>query len=386
MDVYMNRGGSYAHSNDSSSSLSGSSSFDSFSSADSTASWDMVATPPPSRRKSYDPYDRNGRSCSRTSMSSSPTEHHDYLTPIPYGMIGVPDQSMMYSPCHKNMVNQGMMAYDFQFANTMCAPYDDQEYVNDPPSLMFDSSSPLAMEQTPILSPHHYVNPTQTFLESYQPATMRTPRKTSRTALASSPMDEYHCQNRQQLQYFMSPVQPHSASRSARSSISSASSKSSSTSSMSASSAALHRVQDTTSRVGKRCKDDKFGSGITRVVAGKFFCTFPGCEKSKNHAFKRQEHLKRHLLTHTQPRDLSCLFCHKSFQNDRRDNWKAHIGLHAKPQTKGKRTRFDPRAKAMVELWEQEKKEAGDEALSPAAEIVRESIRRNETRLAIASF
>jgi uncharacterized Zn-finger protein len=88
------------------------------------------------------------------------------------------------------------------------------------------------------------------------------------------------------------------------------------------------------------------------------------------------EHLKRHHLTHTQPKSLNCPFCHKSFQLDRKDNWKAHIRIHAKPNAKGKRTRFDQKAKEMVENWEKEKQEDGNEATSPTMEILEGSTRR----------
>jgi hypothetical protein len=387
---YMNRGESYAHSNHSNKSLSGVSFDSSFSSADSIDSWEMIATPSPTRRDSYDPFDMDALSfsSSRTSMASSPI-HQEFATSISCNMAGIPNQSLMYStPSNKTPLNHSLMTYDFQYGNVMYSDLNE-EFASDPASMSFEDSSPISIG-TPTLSPYHFVNPSQTFLEPFQPTTpLGTPRKSSRNALASSPMEDFSCQSGQP-PYFMSPMQSPCRS-SARSSASSVSVKrSSSTSPALASSAALHRVQETC-RINKlRVKNESFGNGISRVAAGEYFCNFPGCQKSKNRGFTRQEHLKRHLLTHTQARDLGCPFCHKCFQSDRKDNWKAHIKLHALPDKKAKRTQFDPNAvvlyaKLMRES-EKEKEAAAKDCLTPSPEIVRGSIRRNAARLAGATF
>jgi hypothetical protein len=390
--AYMNRGESYAHSNHSSTSLSGVSFDSSFSSTDSIDSWEMAATPSPTRRDCYDPFNMDGLpfSSSRASMSNSPI-HQDFGTPVSCSMGGIPNQSLMYStPCSKTPLNHGLMTYDFQYGNVMYSDLNE-DFASDPASMSFEDSSPISIG-TPGLSPYHFVNPSQTFLEPFQPTTpLGTPRKGSRNVLASSPMEGYSAQSGQP-PYFMSPMQ--SPCRSARSSASSVSIKrSSSTSPAFASSAALHRIQETCRVSKRRVKAEGFESGISRVAAGVYFCTFTGCQKSKCTGFKRPEHLKRHLLTHTQAKDLGCPFCPKCFQNDRTDNWKVHIGLHALPDKKGKRTKFHKDAPAFyAKLVKEsakeaaEKKAADNEPLAASAEIVRGSIRRNAARLAGAIF
>lgn len=65
-------------------------------------------------------------------------------------------------------------------------------------------------------------------------------------------------------------------------------------------------------------------------------CIWAGCTKR----FARQEHLKRHVKTHTQEDSFTCPFCLRLF--GRADNLKSHIKLHAQPHSK--RTPHDPRA------------------------------------------
>lgn len=70
-------------------------------------------------------------------------------------------------------------------------------------------------------------------------------------------------------------------------------------------------------------------------------CYWPNCHKK----FKRQEHLKRHIITHTQkPENMEkCMFCIKSI--GRGDNFKEHIKRHTNPNST--RTRYFPGALAV---------------------------------------
>lgn len=385
---YINQGEPYAHSNTSPASMTDSFSFrSSFSSTESTDSWEMGTPSPSSRRDDpYDAFEIDGLSSSRTSMSRSPI---DFVSAVPYNVLAMPSTNVLYSAqCTKPSMNMGMVPYDLSYGSGIYNDFQD-DFHGGSHSLGFENSSPMTVGNLS-LSFQNFVDPSQTFYEPFQPATpLSTPPRWSGNIPSSSPATDYNCQSRE-LPYFMSPVQSHSDIHSSGPSATPTRVKrSSSRSPALATSAALHRIQDKTI---KRRKTESPPTGMSWVKAGNYFCDYPGCAKSKNHGFMRQEHLKRHKLTHSAPKDLACPFppCTKRWQMDRKDNWKVHVKLHATPDKKNKRTPFVPEAVeflAKLEKQSQEDKENQNvEALAPAAEIVRGSMRRNATRLANATF
>lgn len=110
---YLNQGASYSANNASHTSLPNSNSFDSYSSGDSTVSWDMVATPSPSRSEFFGHFDRDGFSASPTPMFASTSGHHFIAGPQNGYCLG--DPSLMYSePFHRNAAGQDHMTYGLQ--------------------------------------------------------------------------------------------------------------------------------------------------------------------------------------------------------------------------------------------------------------------------------
>jgi zinc finger protein BrlA len=72
-------------------------------------------------------------------------------------------------------------------------------------------------------------------------------------------------------------------------------------------------------------------------------CPFQGCTRK----FVRQEHLKRHVKTHTQSDVYPCQFCTRPF--GRPDNLKDHIKRHAQPPKKSSRTSYYEGAQAVYD-------------------------------------
>jgi hypothetical protein len=287
----------------------------SYSSGDSTASWDMIESPsPPSRSEYFDSFERN--------FTSSVTQHIN--SPLQHDML---DMEGPYSESsHRSVASHGQISYEPQYATTLRNHVEDHEYVNGHLSTGFCSTSPLPIG-TPTLLSEHFVNPKQTFFEPFRSAPS---------------LENCYSSHNEQLQYFISPMRttPQPTHSEAPMSTRSAHSRGPALPAP----AAMHRLQQTGRRVSKRSRTAPTEDGITRVVAGKFFCSFEGCDKGKGNAFKRQEHLKRHILTHSRDNMLMCPFCPKRFQDGRRDNLKDHLNRHARPHVKGKRTRYDPRA------------------------------------------
>lgn len=82
------------------------------------------------------------------------------------------------------------------------------------------------------------------------------------------------------------------------------------------------------------------GIRVSKVASGAFKCMVPGCP---SRPFKRSEHLKRHVTTHHENKDLfPCEFCGRHF--NRKDNWRSHLKLHTISRGKNARTDYFPRA------------------------------------------
>jgi hypothetical protein len=116
-------------------------------------------------------------------------------------------------------------------------------------------------------------------------------------------------------------------------------------------SATLHRVQSSSTQATKQeITLPQFK--VDHVVVGVHKCTIPGCKSESG--FRRLDHLKRHQKTHRDKKELKCIYCQKIlFQVDRSDNYRQHVCLHATPDRKGKRMKFDVKALAEVAEWEE---------------------------------
>lgn len=279
-------------------------------------------------------------------------------------MLGLQDQHMIFSTPTKPSLAPSMMGYDYH-------PYVNDDYspissdFMGTPGLTYDlDSSPMGEIHTP--SPmgrqRQFVVPSQTFLDAFEPSTpLHSPMGHVSPTSSSYPSNG--------LLYFISPVQtkqeqpsPSQMSQfhSARASMCSTPTRAMERTQI------LHRATNSS----KVRKSGSKASGIVSFVPeGKYKCTFAGCKSE--HAFKRQEHLKRHMKTHVAQKDLVCSYCTKKFQQDRSDNYRSHVKLHSKKDSKGSRTKYFPEAEAEVESWKKNGSRCGTGKLelAPSAPI-----------------
>ncbi|KAK7750785.1 hypothetical protein SLS62_007337 [Diatrype stigma] len=110
-------------------------------------------------------------------------------------------------------------------------------------------------------------------------------------------------------------------------------------------SAALHRAQRLQRVKLRRVKREDHQLYPRVIKSGTHKCPYPQCET--RNAFKRSEHLKRHVDTHHNPSFIQCPFCDKRF--NRKDNWVQHIILHSQGDRASKRTRYHSDAQALVD-------------------------------------
>lgn len=267
-------------------------------------------------------------------------------------MLNMQDQSMVFST-PKAQLAPSLMGYDYPYVNDvhdLYSPMGSQDFMSTP-GLAFDmGSSPIHEIHTP--SPHgrrQFVNPAQTFIDTFEPSTPIH----SHLGFGHDSPSPYTSTGG--LRYFISPVvqakqEHHSPSpfHSTRSSAFSTPTRRDSNSFQALEcSDMLHKVMD----AGKVRKSSSKGRGLIGFVPeGKYKCTHPGCKSE--HAFKRQEHLKRHMKTHVAQKDLQCAYCHKKFQQDRSDNYRSHVRLHAKKDHKGARTKYFAAAQEEVDTWD----------------------------------
>jgi hypothetical protein len=129
--------------------------------------------------------------------------------------------------------------------------------------------------------------------------------------------------------------------------------------------AILHHVHSSSTRATKE-EIQLPQLEVDHVAVGVHKCTIPGCKSERG--FKRLEHLKRHQKTHHDKKGLKCRYCQKTlFQVDRSDNYRQHVYLHATPDRKGKRTKFNVKAVAEVAAWEEAKARSRQVKSSSAA-------------------
>ncbi|KAI9732491.1 MAG: hypothetical protein M1818_007529 [Claussenomyces sp. TS43310] len=293
-------------------------------------------------------------------------------------LASMPDSSMLYTTPSKSTTGSNVLGYEFAF--DMYTSPESQGYMSDMPPLHHGySSSPVTGTPSPV-----YVVPGQTFIEGLEPS---TPTPGSKMSLDSSPTSSiYGSHGQSTLKYFLTPPQQRPSPCSSVQSTYSTSSPRRAIPSIAVqeSSAMLHRVQGS-SRV-RKAENKARAINVNIVPGGQFRCDFPGCKSE--HAFKRQEHLKRHKKTHTAEKDLQCQFCPKKFQADRSDNYRSHVKLHARCK-KGTRTKFFPEAVAEVKSWgkeqrspqsdREEQETSSDASLSRNTNSI--STRRTSTRL-----
>lgn len=319
----------------------------SFSSMSSVNSFNGLPTP---QRDLADPFDEMAFSQgSFRSHTHSPCEmNYNSMTSVTQDMLLGMSDNMLYATPSKNTMGNGMMSYDFSY-DIYKSP-ESQGYMSDMPPLHYDYSSPLAGTPSP-----SYVVPTHTFLESMEPS---TPTPISKMSLNSSPLSSvYGSHGHSGLKYFLTPPQHRpSPCSSSQSTYSPSPRRMVPSMAVHESSAMLHRIQGS-SRV-RKTENKGRGINVNIVPGGQFRCDFPGCKSE--HAFKRQEHLKRHKKTHTAEKDLQCRFCPKKFQADRSDNYRSHVKLHARYK-KGTRTKYFPEAAEEVKSWGKEHRSSSDQ-------------------------
>ncbi|EMR62452.1 hypothetical protein UCREL1_10630 [Eutypa lata UCREL1] len=112
---------------------------------------------------------------------------------------------------------------------------------------------------------------------------------------------------------------------------------------------ALHRAQRLQRVHQKRIKREENTVYPRIIKSGTHKCPYREC--INRNAFKRSEHLKRHIDTHHNPQFTHCPFCERQF--NRKDNWLQHIRLHTQRDRPVKRTSYHPGAQA---LWDEEKR------------------------------
>lgn len=230
------------------------------------------STPEDDLPNPFDVYDMSPFS----SRSSSP----------PHQMLDMSNMMMMpdtFLTPNKPLLAPSLMSYDpYPFTNDVYSPYDAQGYSGAMPELQYDlGSSPMEAMHTPTRMPsRQFIDPAATFL-TFEPS---TPTHSSHIPIQSPTHFSYFISPMQQKLEHQSPS-PFDTIHSYSSDMSE---RSFSNHSALNSSAVLHQVTNS-GRVRKSA--GKSNNAIGFVPEGKYKCHHPGCKSE--HAFKRQEHLKR---------------------------------------------------------------------------------------------
>lgn len=75
------------------------------------------------------------------------------------------------------------------------------------------------------------------------------------------------------------------------------------------------------------------------------------------------------MKTHSVQKLLQCSYCLKKFQQDRSDNYRSHVRLHSKKDSKGSRTKYFAEAEIEVASWGKDRSRGSTRDLAPAAVI-----------------
>ena len=280
-----------------------------------------------------------------------PTRHLEMDGPEMPGDL--PEMSTLNITIDYDKVPQEPLMFNYQPIVTgpaMFQAYNGLQIIPDHiPALVPDLQSPMSDMTS---SQGDFINPSQTFMDIYDhpsPANI---------AQYSSPVSDY---SQYPSSSYLEEIRSCSTTPSKLSPL-----RQPTRESLEAS-AALHCAQSANANNQRRLvkkpkrQNHSLGPNLRYQERPKKPCGWPGC----NRKFQRQEHLKRHLKTHTNSDAFRCEFCDRLF--GRSDNLKAHILLHTK--THKSRTDYYERAIEVYENLNQRGKRSSYSTVSIMPEV-----------------
>lgn len=342
----------------------------------SVSSWDssLLSTPPCTRRPSFDSVKREDSFNTPTPSGTGTPERYGSansfcaMSAMTQEMLsGLQDPSMMFG---KSISDQNMMNFNFHgYAEPMYDSFDTHHGITIEPSLdaVVMSSPTSGMTSSPVSV--DFVVPSQTtFLDSYD---IHSPMRPVRSLQFDSPTSDYVTEYSSfgdspgggggSVKYFLSPYNNEQHHKSSSTTPSRPSALRQPMLEPLETSTVLHRIQGgqtqtaATMHSRKRAKREYIlPNNISVQKQAKRPCPWEGCSGR----FQRQEHLKRHMKTHTNSETHPCKFCMKIF--GRSDNLKSHIKLHADPDKKSSRTQYFPEARRVYEEMSRKPRKGGE--------------------------